>query len=174
MPRATLATRCATLVRTCLLAVLTAGLVSAGDVTAQEVLQPDLASVVTESGWTLTNRSATAQSEDDRMVVTFDGRPGDGAAWLEDVDFDTLRLVVRRAIVVDQVTGPKSGKARFVNIPPGIASMLLDLLGQRRRECLARGWSEVPEWIFCAQTAGPLEARNFERSWFREIGRAHV
>ena len=40
------------------------------------------------------------------------------------------------------------------------ADVLIDLLGERRREGMGRGWSEVPEWIFPSQTGGPLD-----RSW---------
>ena len=55
---------------------------------------------------------------------------------------------------------------------PGLASALLDLFAQRRRETLSGAWPEVPEWVFCSETGGPLDGRNFERSWFRVRRRA--
>ena len=89
-----------------------------------------------------------------------------GLKW-EDVDFQGRRLTIRRAIVEGQLTTPKSGKSRSIALPAGAAALLLDVLALRRRECLARGWPETPPWVFCSQTGGPLEARNFSRSWFR-------
>ena len=89
-----------------------------------------------------------------------------GLQW-KDVNFESGTIDVRRAIVRGQVTTPKSGKAHVVSMPPTLLSVLLDLLGDRRQECLLRGWAEVPEWVFCSQTGGPLEERNFQRSWLR-------
>lgn len=64
---------------------------------AQEVLRPDLSGIATGAGWTLANRGATTESDGQRTIVTFDGRPGDGAAWLDDVDFEngTIEVSIR-------------------------------------------------------------------------------
>jgi hypothetical protein len=51
--------------------------------------------------------------------------------------------------------------------PRPSAGNLLDLLGQRRRECLSRGWPDVPDWVFPSRTRGPLHPDNFERSRLR-------
>ena len=48
---------------------------------------------------------------------------------------------------------------------PGVASMLLDLLGSLRREAIGRGWKEVPEWVCPGETSKPLDVNNFERTW---------
>jgi hypothetical protein len=74
------------------------GLLGLGsDLVAQEVLRPDLSGVPTGDGWTLMNRAAALEREGDRTVVTFDARVGDGAAWLEDVEFEngTIELMIR-------------------------------------------------------------------------------
>jgi integrase len=89
-----------------------------------------------------------------------------GLKW-EDVDFDAHRVHIRRAIVQGAVTTPKSGRGRLVAMPPGLASALFDLLAERRSHALKWGWRAVPEWVFAAQTGGPIEERNFERSWQR-------
>jgi len=94
-----------------------------------------------------------------------------GLKWA-DVDFEQRRIHVRRAYVLGQVTSPKSGRGRYVAMPVGLGSLLLDLLAQRRRECLARGWSDVPEWVFPGETGSPLDVNNFERSWRRLRRRA--
>jgi integrase len=52
-------------------------------------------------------------------------------------------------------------------MPPALASALFDLIAERRRQALVRGWKDVPAWVFCSMTGGPLEERNVERSWYR-------
>jgi hypothetical protein len=54
----------------------------------------------------------------------------------------------------------------------GVGSLLLDLLGKRRREALARGWPEIPDWLFPGETGKPLDVNNFERTWRRLRRRA--
>jgi len=63
----------------------------------QEVLAPEMAGIPAGSEWAVTNREATVTTEDGRTVVTFDARPGDGAAWLEGVDFrnGTIEVMIR-------------------------------------------------------------------------------
>lgn len=83
------------------------------------------------------------------------------------MDFDSRVLTVRRAIVKEGVTTPKSGKPRRVPLTPGLAEELFDLLAVRRREALARGWSDVPEWVFASEVGGRPDPSNTERTWLR-------
>lgn len=64
---------------------------------AQEVRTPDLNGIATGQSWEIVNRGATVAVEEGRLLVTFDGRPGDGAAWLEDVEFHngTIEVLIR-------------------------------------------------------------------------------
>ena len=64
---------------------------------AQEALRPDLAGIATGDGWTLVNRTAAIDTEGDRTVVTFDAREGDGAAWLDGLEFQdgTIEVLIR-------------------------------------------------------------------------------
>ena len=64
---------------------------------AQEIVRPDLARIVSGEGWIVTNRGAAVEQEGERTVVTFDARLGDGAAWLNGVDFDegTIEVLIR-------------------------------------------------------------------------------
>ena len=94
-----------------------------------------------------------------------------GLKW-EDIDFEQRRVHVRRAYVKGHLTSPKSGRGRFVAMAPPLASLLVDVLGTRRREALAEGWSQVPEWVFPSQTGGLLDQDNFNRTWRRVRRRA--
>jgi integrase len=96
-----------------------------------------------------------------------------GLQWA-DVDFDSRALTVRRAITKEGLTTPKSGRSRRVPLTPALAEELLDLLGRRRREGLARGWADVPPWVFCSEVGTPWEPRNVERSWQRVRRRAQA
>jgi len=114
-----------------------------------------------------------------------------GLQW-SDVDFDSRVLTVRRSITKEGVGTPKSGKARRVPMTPALADELFDLLATRRREVLANGWKEVPEWLFpaepgCRKEEGATEATqrtllgggrpdasNAERTWLRLRRRAQA
>lgn len=62
---------------------------------AQEVLRPNLADIATGNGWTVSNRGASVEAQGDRTIITFDARQGSGAAWLNDVEFDTGTIELR-------------------------------------------------------------------------------
>jgi hypothetical protein len=76
---------------------------------AQEIIRPDVAGITTETGWTLVNRAATVEQDGDRTVVTFDGRPGEGAAWLDGVDFENGTIEV-------DIRGRNNPGASFVGV----------------------------------------------------------
>jgi integrase len=84
----------------------------------------------------------------------------------EDIDFDRCEIAVRRSWSKGHLGLPKSSKGRLVSIPGGIASLLFDHLAARRRECLERGWAEVPPWVFCSETGGLLDERDVQRGWY--------
>ncbi len=94
-----------------------------------------------------------------------------GLKW-EDVDFERRQIHIRRAYVKGQMTSPKSGRGRRVAMAARVGSLLLDLLGTRRREALAKGWPEIPDWVFPGETGNPIDVNNFERTWRRLRRRA--
>jgi len=63
----------------------------------QQVIRPDLAGIASGDGWTLSNRGAVTETDGTRTIVTFDGRPGDGAAWLDGFEFGngTIEVSIR-------------------------------------------------------------------------------
>jgi hypothetical protein len=54
---------------------------------AQSVTAPDLRTITAGQGWTVVNRAVSVLERDGRTVAEFDGRPGDGMAWLDGVTF---------------------------------------------------------------------------------------
>jgi hypothetical protein len=70
----------------------------------QDPILPDLTRIGTGAEWVVVNRGATVTQEGGRAVVTFDGRPGDGAAWLQDLDFHdgTIEVLIRGKNVPQQ------------------------------------------------------------------------
>jgi len=72
-------------------------LVSGGPAGGQEVLRPDLNGIASGEGWTLVNRFPTVESVDGVTRVIFDAQVGDGAAWLDGVDFQngTIEVSIR-------------------------------------------------------------------------------
>ena len=70
---------------------------NADGILCQQVIRPDVAGIAAADGWTLYNRGATTETDGERTLVTFDGRPGDGAAWIDGVDFHngTIELLIR-------------------------------------------------------------------------------
>lgn len=97
----------ATFVLLLMIAVSSLGVSS--DARAQEVIRPDLAGIATGEGWTLVNRAATAETEGARTIVIFDGRPGDGAAWLDGVEFANGTVEV-------EIRGKNNPGASFVGV----------------------------------------------------------
>ena len=53
-----------------------------------------------------------------------------------------------------------------------LAAELFDLLGLRRRQALASGWRDTPEWVFCSEAGTPVNQRNLARLWYRLRRRA--
>jgi len=69
------------------------------------------------------------------FLLATGARKGEALAlkW-EDIDFERSRITIRRSLTQRRVSTPKSGKARTVLMAPSLASVLFDLLAERRRE----------------------------------------
>lgn len=80
-----------------------------------------------------------------------------------DVDFDRLRITIRRAMVRGKVTVPKSGKAREVPLSAELAGVLHDMAETRHRR---EGFAD-PGWVFLSAQGQQLMERNFNRSFTR-------
>jgi integrase len=65
-----------------------------------------------------------------------------------DIDFRDGFIEVRRAYTKGQLTTPKNGKSRRVDMSHQLSEILKELRTDRKREALAKGWGEVPELVF--------------------------
>ena len=108
-----------------------------------------------------------------RFLLSTGARRGEalGLRW-EDVDFERRRITIRRALTKGIAVTPKSGRARILAMPPTLALSLFNLLTQRQREAIHRGWPRVPESVFCSEVGTPLDEGNATRSWDRLRRRA--
>jgi Phage integrase family len=80
---------------------------------------------------------------------------------------DGTPVELRRAITKEGMTTPKSGKSRKIPATDALVDELFAVLAGRRREVLARGWGEVPVWVFPSEVGTALDPRNVERVWYR-------
>jgi len=65
-----------------------------------------------------------------------------------DLDFNGGFIEIRRAFSRAQLTTPKSGKSRRVDMSNGLAVVLKQYLIDRKKEALKKGWGEPPELLF--------------------------
>jgi integrase len=68
-----------------------------------------------------------------------------------------------------RIERPKSGPLRRVDMSLRLAEELGRLRVAREKEALAKGWRQVPEWVFCNQDGGPIWKSDFERRVFHRL-----
>src|SRR5262245_27096268 len=90
-----------------------------------------------------------------------------------DLDFHGRFIAVRRNLVDGNLTTPKSGKARRVDMSLHLVETLKALHVERTKETLRKGWEKVPLWVFTNEVGKPLDADNFRRRvWPRLLAKA--
>src|SRR2546428_503604 len=75
---------------------------------------------------------------------------------------DSVRIIhaTLRALPCGRIEKPKSGHGRTVDTSEQLARILLQHQIKRKTETLKRGWSRMPEWVFCTETGTlPDESR---------------
>ena len=92
-----------------------------------------------------------------------------GLLW-GDLDFQRRFIEVRRSLHDGgRVELPKNKKIRRVDMSRQLAEELQRLKAARAKEALAKGWGQIPEWIFCNEDGKPLWRSDFERRVFHKI-----
>jgi len=92
----------------------------------------------------------------------------------EDLDFHHRFIYVRRNLSRRVITTPKSGEGRKVDMSLQVAEVLKHYLLQRKKETLARGWGETPEWLFYNSEGKMLDASRLRKSHKRILDKAGV
>ncbi len=90
----------------------------------------------------------------------------------DDVDFHRRFLEIRRNYTHWKVTTPKSGESRRVDMSLGLAQALKDLYLERQLEAAAKGWPEIPLWVFCNEVGGLLHPHNLRDRVFYHLLKA--
>lgn len=92
-----------------------------------------------------------------------------GLQW-GDIDFEGHFIEVRRTVKDGgKVFPPKNGKIRRVDLSDQLAGALRSLLVERKAETLRKGWSQIPEWVFCSETGTSLHKSDFQRRVFHRL-----
>lgn len=93
-----------------------------------------------------------------------------------DIDFKHRLIRVSRNIATRRVTTPKTRSSiRDVRMTSQLAEELQALQVLRKEETLKRGWSEVPEWVFCNERGRFFSADNFrKRIWDKAIEKSKL
>jgi len=91
-----------------------------------------------------------------------------GLEW-GDIDFRGGFIEVRRAYVKGQITTPKNHKRRRVDMSPQLAETLKALRTERKKESLAKGWKEMPEWVFVNEVGQVIDEGNLRRRVFYPV-----
>jgi integrase len=88
-----------------------------------------------------------------------------------DIDFRHKLIRVSRNIAAGRITTAKSrSSVRDVRMTSQLIQELKTLQVRRKEDTLREGWAEVPEWVFCSEKGGPLDAGNFrKRVWDKAI-----
>ncbi len=88
-----------------------------------------------------------------------------------DIDINGRTIVVERTWVETRLQDfPKTtGSHRKVDMSLQLRDMLLKLRTEQRKNKLARGWSEMPEWIFCTRAGRPMRSRGYISSEFKKV-----
>src|SRR5262249_2230873 len=78
-----------------------------------------------------------------------------------DLDFNGRFAEVRQTWSNGRLTITKGNRRRRVDLSLHLTETLKDLLVERKKEALRKGWGEVPEWVFINEARGPLHRSNF-------------
>jgi len=82
------------------------------------------------------------------------------------VDLHSRLIVVNAAMSRNVMSTTKSGKSREVHMSAHLTDTLRALQLQRRKESLANGLSDIPEFVFLTHAGTQLDESNFRKNFF--------
>jgi integrase len=83
-----------------------------------------------------------------------------------DIDFQGGFIDVKRNSVRGDITTPKNGKTRRVDMSDQLSELLHAHLTKRKRETLRKGWAETPEWLFYNEDGKMVDVSNLRKRVF--------
>jgi len=89
-----------------------------------------------------------------------------------DIDFHSRFILIQRNYTWGEVTTPKSGETRRVDMSNELTHVFRDLHIERQIQTAANGWVNVPDWVFCSEVGGILDPDNFRKRVFYPILKA--
>ncbi len=90
----------------------------------------------------------------------------------QDVDWLTNEIRVMRGLSAGQLSTPKSGYGRTVDISTSLGNTLNRLLIIRKEESLRWGWGELPRWMFVNKAGKLLDDRSVRKAMTRILQQA--
>jgi len=91
-----------------------------------------------------------------------------------DLNFVTREIRVERGFSRGRLETPKSGVGRTVDMSQQLARTLRRVQVDRKAEALRRGWSSVPEWVFCTAEGKPYDPAFAQRVFKRVLKAAKL
>jgi len=98
---------------------------------------------------------------------------GLGLQW-EDLDVRQREIRVARAISAGEISTPKSGHGRTVDMSQVLAQTLVRVERERKAETLRRGWPAVPPWMFINDAAHFMDESKVRKAMARVLKAAQL
>src|SRR5262249_35256520 len=92
----------------------------------------------------------------------------------DDIDFAEREIRVERAVFAREITTPKTGHGRTVDMSKQLAEGLRRLQAARKADKLRRGLQELSPWVFPSSTGTPLDHANVEKAFKRVLKAAEL
>lgn len=92
----------------------------------------------------------------------------------EDIHQASQQIRVARAWLNGEVTTPKSGHGRTIDISTKLTEVLCRWDIERKTEKLRRGWADLPRWLFYSDAGTPLDDSNVRKVMTRVLKRAKL
>jgi integrase len=92
----------------------------------------------------------------------------------EDIHQATQQIRVARPWLDGEVTTPKSGHGRTIDISRKLSEVLSRWDLERKTEKLRRGWAEMPRWLYYSYAGTPLDDSNVRKVMTRVLKRAKL
>ena len=100
-------------------------------------------------------------------------RPGEAIALQpDDLDFQSYKIHVTRALSHGLVGSTKTGESRLVDMSRQLASLLRAFLVWREKQQLRHSWAEIPPWLFFNERGQPLEESRTRKCFHRVLKNA--